>query len=523
MNKKTDKLIDALGSLDEHTLASCLSDARNRRVIWERRRARVALLLAASLTLALLASALIIAPMMKRDTPDIPTGTDTGTTQPSTNTNPESDFEWTPTPPLYTPGGFQLLSVGSVSYSGFTVDDKGIITPPSDNKDITFDETSETFTAPMPIIMFSCGRDYTVKLTCDDGIVGKVALTRDGNDSYYQYVDDNGGRLSLFQMRTSADNEVTVRGDDTVMWHYFEMGSYNDTDCNRDTFIDYTVYDRNGNEVAAGCIYVAAFRYLDLPDLLSMTHKGYNVALSNFEVYETQAAQYTLRKAIHLYGESFMGEDGKLDEQKRADFYAYHSTVQSIRSTVPAAEWIDTALFADMSDGYNISHLARTLGESFANPYAPFDIGVDSVPTEEVLATFDETQQAYYEDFLGRMQKARTEAEAAFTAYDRALVGLAKLLNDKFHLNFEGGMSMGCMIRSAEHVIFEVHKYGGNFNSTAHWLVIGDAYYEVTGTETVMHEGEDYHFTEHYTLADGTIVDFYFSDTLEDKVEFRKP
>ena len=67
MNKKTDKLIDAIGRLDEDQIASCMQ-VRRRHVMGGK--ARVALVLAAALLVTTLASALVVLPMMlEGDTP----------------------------------------------------------------------------------------------------------------------------------------------------------------------------------------------------------------------------------------------------------------------------------------------------------------------------------------------------------------------------------------------------------------------------------------------------------------------
>ena len=73
-------------------------------------------------------------------------------------------------------------------------------------------------------------------------------------------------------------------------------------------------------------------------------------------------------------------------------------------------------------------------------------------------------------------------------------------------------------IRS-EYMVFEVRGYDDQDDTAGWWLVINDKYYEVLESSNEMHEGEDYNFIEHYILEDGIEVYFYFSNTVENKIE----
>ncbi len=524
MNKKTDKLIDAIGRLDEQQIASCMQ-ARRRRGLSGK--ARIALVLAAALLITTLASALIIAPMMLgEDTPGtLPGGiTDTESTAPDNTTEPEL-----PPNVMEFPGVVQLLSLGTISYSGYTVADDGVINLPSKNGNASFTETDDYFTAAIPIITLKCGAENTVKISCDYGVVGEVRRVREYGEYVYMYVDDNGGSWGLSYCSHFGDNELTVKGNESFLWYYAAHSGYSDTGCNRDTFIDYTVYDPEGEIIAAGSIYVAAFRYLFAHDLTLMTSKTFDQALSNFQMFELEAAQYTIRKPINLYAESFLDENGEIDTEKREAFFAYHDTIKSIRSTASRSEWIDTSQYVSEEAGYDISGLARESEENWVNPYA-YDFYGDPAmekPTEDVLAGFDEKQVEYYEDFLARKQAACEQAEQSFTSHDLLLTGFAKLCND--HLGFHpwnskySGVSCGTMAIKSEYMVFEVRGYIGKHDDADWWLVINDQYYSVIESSNEMREGEEYHFVEHYILEEGVEVYFYFSDTLEDKIEVIYP
>ena len=528
MNKKTDKLIDAIGRLDEDQIASCMQ-VRRRRVMGGK--ARVALVLAAALLVTTLASALVVLPMMlEGDTPGTQPGiqTDAETTIPGT----EGTSDTGTLPPENSakfPGVAQLLSLGTISYSGYTVADDGVINLPGKNGDVSFTETDDYFTAPIPIISLNCGAQNTVKISCDYGVVGEVKRVREYGENVYQYVDDNGGRWGISYCSHFGDNELTIKGNDSFLWYYQALhGLYNNTGCNRDTFIDYTVYDPDGEVIAAGSIYVAAFRYMFAHDLRLMTKIPFDRALSNFEIFEEQAAQYTVRKPIHLYAESFVDENGMIDTEKRDAFFEYHETVKAVRSTLPREEWINTALYPSKEDGYDISDLARETEEIWVNPYA-YDLGNTQVkPTEQVLAEFDQEQLSYYQDFLERKAKAREEAQASFTSHDLLMKGFAKLCNDHigFHpwsKEYSGGVSCGTMAIKSEYMVFEVRGYNEQDDTSGWWLVINDEYYRVLESDNEMHEGEEYHFVEHYILEGGIKVNFYFSDTAEEKVEVIRP
>ena len=530
MNKRTDKLIDAIGRLDEQQIASCMQ-VRRRRVMSGK--ARVALVLAAALLVTTLASALIVLPMMlEGNTPGTEPGVIPGITTGNDSTAPDATTDTPVLPPENTakfPGVAQLLSLSTISYSGYTVADDGVINLPGKNGDVSFTETDDYFTAPIPIISLNCGAQNTVKISCDYGVVGEVKRVREYGENVYQYVDDNGGRWGISYCSHFGDNELTIKGNDSFLWYYQALhGLYNNTGCNRDTFIDYTVYDPDGEVIAAGSIYVAAFRYMFAHDLRLMTKIPFDRALSNFEIFEEQAAQYTVRKPIHLYAESFVDENGMIDTEKRDAFFEYHETVKAVRSTLPREEWINTALYPSKEDGYDISDLARETEEIWVNPYA-YDLGNTQVkPTEQVLAEFDQEQLSYYQDFLERKAKAREEAQASFTSHDLLMKGFAKLCNDHigFHpwsKEYSGGVSCGTMAIKSEYMVLEVRGYNEQDDTSGWWLVINDEYYRVLESDNEMHEGEEYHFVEHYILEGGIKVNFYFSDTAEDKVEVIRP
>ena len=562
MNKRTDKIVDALGSLDEEQIAACLRP-RRRKALFHSGKARIALVLAASLLITVLASALIVAPMMLGDSgpgeqpiilPEVLTdqesvsldsSSETESTAPGTVTDAETSapgtFEDTGMAPdtsketvvppvgdtVTYPGTAQLVRFGSISHSGYTVSNAGIINLPGKDENTSFAETEDYFSAPIPIITLSCGSENTVRLHCDYGVIGKVAREKEYGEYVYKYVDDNGGRWDINHCWHFGDGELTLNGDESFSWFYAAHSGYSDTGCNRDTFIDYTVENPEGEIIAAGSIYVASFRYLFSHDLNLMTDKSFDRALSNFEMFEREAAQYTIRKPINLYSETFMDENGEIDLEKRDAFFAYHDTIKSIRSTVSESEWIDTSRYANDEAGYDISDLARENEQNWVNPYA-YDEPEMGMPTEDVLASFDETQVAFYDDFLVRKQAARTSLEESFTSHDLLLVGFAKLCND--HLGFHpwskeysGGVSCGTMAVRSEYMVFEVRGYNEEHDTADWWLVINDRYYRVKESSNQMHEGEDYHFVEHYILEKGIEVYFYFSDTLEDKIEVIYP
>ena len=261
------------------------------------------------------------------------------------------------------------------------------------------------------------------------------------------------------------------------------------------------------------------------------------------------AVQYTIRKAINLYGESFADEDGTIDTVKREEFYAYHNAVKAARSALPEAEWIDTSLFADEESeaDYDISDLARepwrrpgegyrydasiaqiNLGDGFANPYDNYgEVGVGQT-LEQVLDTFDEKQNEYYQNFLERKAAARAEAELTFTAHEKSLIGFAKLSNDKIGLDhrkggFTGGVSIGCNSLESEYVVFEVQGYAEDGSVKGWWMVVGDTYSSVVSEEKDFPEEGDYHYVETYTLKDGTVVTFAYSQTLGNQVWVTHP
>lgn len=526
MNKKTDKLIDALGALDEEQIASCMKK-RVRRAFLQTGKARVAFVLAAVLLVTTLASALIVAPMMfGDDQPGMIPGITTGNESTAPDTDAISQPDLPPEDHAKYPGMAQLLSLGTISYSGYTVSDDGIINLPGKDNNASFTETEDYFTAPIPIITLNCGAENTVKLTCDYGVIGKVAREKEYGEYVYKYVDDNGGRWNINHCWHFGDGELTLDGNDSLSWFYAAHSGYSDTGCNRDTFIDYTVYNPEGEIIAAGSIYVAAFRYMFAHDLRLMTDKSFERALSNFEMFEREAAQYTIRKPINLYAESFIDENGEIDSEKRDAFFAYHNTIKSIRSTASKSEWIDTSLYVSEDVGYDISDLARETEGNWVNPFAYDYYGnmESEMPTEDVLAGFDEEQVAYYEDFLARKKAAREQAEESFTSHDLLLKGFAKLCNDHigFHpwsKEYSGGISCGTMAIKSEYMVFEVRGYDDQDDTAGWWLVINDKYYEVLESSNEMHEGEDYNFIEHYILEDGIEVYFYFSNTLEDRIE----
>lgn len=544
MNKKTDKIVDALGSLNEDQLASCMKPHR-RKALMLSGKARVALVLAAALLLTTLASALIVAPMLLGDDPIDPPVKFPGTesTEQGSTTGPEL-----PPDVMEFPGVVQLLSLGTLSYSGIPVDENGAIREP-ENSNVSFDATKDWFSAPLPVINLNCGKENTVKLSCDYGSIGRVVRATEYGEEVYKYVDQTGNRYNLYYLSHFAEHEVTVKGDQSVSWNPQYQNGFIDAGLNRDTFIDYEVYNPDGEVIAAGCIYVAAFRYIETLNLQRMTKLSYKRALSDFSIHEHMAVQYTIRKAINLYGESFADEDGTIDTVKREEFYAYHNAVKAARSALPEAEWIDTSLFADEESeaDYDISDLARepwrrpgegyrydasiaqiNLGDGFANPYDNYgEVGVGQT-LEQVLATFDEKQNEYYQNFLERKAAARAEAELTFTAHEKSLIGFAKLSNDKIGLDhrkggFTGGVSIGCNSLESEYVVFEVQGYAEDGSIKGWWMVVGDTYSSVVSEEKDFPEEGDYHYVETYTLKDGTVVTFAYSQTLGNQVWVTHP
>lgn len=530
MNKKTDKLIDALDTLNEEQIASCMKP-RRKKAFLASGKARVALVLAAALLITTLASALIVAPMMLgEDTPgEIP-----GETTDSESTGTQG-ADTTDIPPIEDvmkyPGVAQLLSLGMLSYSGIPVDENGAIREP-ENPEIVFDYTKDCFSAPLPVLNFNCGEDTTVKLSCDYGSIGRVVPAVEYGEEIFMYVDEAGTQYNLFYLMHFAEHEVTIKGNQSVSWNPEYQNGFIDAGLNRDSFIDYEVYNADGEIIAAGCIYVAAFRYTETLNLQKMTKLTYRNALSNFSIHEHLAEPYTLRKAVHLYGETFTDENGVIDTAKREAFYAYHDVVKATRSALPEAEWIDTSLFADEDEAeaeYHISNLGRehdrpedeyrydssiayiNLGDGYANPYDNYgEVGVGET-LEQILATLDDQQMESYQNFLERKAEARAQAEQTFTAHEKALIGFAKLSNDKIGLDhhkggFDGGVSIGCNSLESEEIVFEVQGYRENGGVAGWWMVVGDSYSAVVSEETTTPEEGKYHHVETYTLEDGRVV-----------------
>ena len=531
MNKKTDKLIDALGTLNEEQIASCMKP-RMRKTFLGSGKARIALVLAAALLITTLASALIVAPMMLGD--DVP-GEIPGATTDTESTLPSP--ETTDVPPVENvmtyPGVAQLLSLGMLSHSGIPVDENGAIRAPED-PNIVYDSTEDCFSAPLPVLNFNCGEDTTVKLSCDYGSIGRVVRATEYDEEIFMYVDEKGTEYSLFYLMHFAEHEVTIKGNQSVSWNPQYQNGFINAGLNRDCFIDYEIYNADGEIIAAGCIYVAAFRYTETLNLQKMTKLTYRRALSDFSIHEHLAEPYTLRKAVELYSESFVDENGEIDVQKRDDFYAYHNVIQATRSALPEAEWIDTSLFADEDEAeaeYHISNLGRehdrpddeyrydssiayiNLGDGYANPYDNYgEVGVGET-LEQILATLDEQQMEYYQNFVERKAEARAKAEQIFTAHERTLIGFAKLSNDKIGLDhhkggFTGGVSIGCNSLESEEIVFEVQGYREDHSVGGWWMVVGDTYSAVVGEEKTTPEEGKYHHVETYTLEDGRVVTY---------------
>ncbi len=537
MNKKTEKLIDAFGSLNEDQLTSCMKP-RKRRTTMLTGKARVALVLAAALLLTTLASALIIASMMRGDDPVDPPVIFPGaeSTEQGSTMGPELPFDV-----MDFPGVVQLLSLGTLSYSGIPVDENGIVHEPED-PNVSFDSTNDYFSAPLPVIKFDLGKDVKVKLSCDYGSIGRVVRDTEYGEEVYKYVDQAGKQYDLFYLMHFAEHEVTVRGDQSVSWNPEYQNGFINAGLNRDTYIDYEVFNADGEIIAAGCIYVAAFRYAETLDLKRMTKLSYRRALSDFSIHEHMAEQYTLRKAVNLYSESFLDENGEIDTAKRESFYAYHNTVKAARSALPEDEWIDTSLFADeqqeeMNKGagrdyisvsyprdgeyeyrYDSSIENVNMGDGFANPYDNYgEVGVGKT-LEQILDGFDGQQMEYYNNFLERKEEARAAAEQTFTAHEKALIGLVKLFNDKIGLDhrkggFTGGVSIGCNSLESEQIVFVVEGYRENGDVGGRWMVVGDTYSTVVSEEKTFPDEGEYHYVEAYTLQNGTVVTFAFSQT----------
>lgn len=529
MNKKTDKIVDALGSVGQEQIACCLSPRKKRMLLSGK--ARVALVLAAALLFGTLASALAILPMMlDGDAPDDLPGTQQGTeiTFPDQTTNQEL-----PPNVMEFPGAVQLLSLGTISYSGIPVDEQGTIREPQ-NPNISFDSTNDCFSAPLPVLNFNCGEDTTVKLSCDYGSIGRVVRDIEYGEEVFKYVDQSGHRYNLYYLSHFAEHEVTVKGNQSVSWNPQYQNGFINAGLNRDTFIDYEIYNADDEIIAAGCIYVAAFRYAQKLDLKNMTGLSYRRALSDFSIHEHMAVQYTLRKAVNLYSESFVDENGAIDIAKREDFYAYHNAVKAARSALPEAEWIDTTLFADEQEAndYDISGLARepwrrpddpyrydasiaeiNMGDGFANPYDNYgEVGVGQT-LEQILATFDGQQMEYYQNFLERKAEARALAEQTFTKHELALIGFIKLSNDKIGLDhrkggFTGGVSIGCNSLESEEIVFVVQGFREDGSVGGWWMVVGDCYSEVVSEEKTFTDEGKYHYLEVYTLENGAVVTF---------------
>ena len=547
MNKKTDKLIDALGKLDEEQIASCMN-VRRRGAFMQSGKARVALVLAAALLITTLASALIVLPMMlDNDNPGENPGIIPGITTGNNDTAPNTDA--TTNPPVQPPenqakypGIAQLLSLGTISYSGIPVSENGAIREP-ENPNVVFDSTKDYFSAPLPVISFDLDEDTTVKLSCDYGSIGRVVRATEYGEEIYEYVDANGKHYNLFYLMHFAEHEVTIKGNQSVSWNPEYQNGFINAGLNRDSFIDYEVYSADGEIIAAGCIYVAAFRYTETLNLKRMTKLSYRHALSNFSIHEHLAEPYTLRKAVHLYGETFADENGVIDAGKREAFYAYHDVVKATRSALPEAEWIDTSLFADeegdKSTGsgrdfvsefypreedytyrYDSSIADINMGDGYANPYDNYgEVGVGQT-LEQILQTLDEQQMEYYRNFLERKAEARAEAEKTFTAHEQALIGFAKLSNDKIGLDhhkggFTGGVSIGCNSLQTEQIVFVVQAYKENGDVGGWWMVIGDSYSAVVSEDKTFPEEGKYHYVETYVLKDGREVIFAFLRTPE--------
>ena len=258
MKNNQEKLTDAFGMLREDTLAACVTDTppiRHGRSVTIR---RVAVLLAACLTLSMMVAAILILPALRSEDP--PPAAPPSVTDPLTDTPTDPDLPTPPAPDTQTPitPGFEL-SFYDAPLVNVQVLSSIMEEEMEENVALTFGEglfSNDVY------ILFAVEEGETVTVKSHNGKISTARLSNSGIacdtwEEKFQYATAHGFVNTDFNgwgyEATTSSNEVFVQwGGGNRYWVENVIGGTPDED-----FADFIVRNAEGHITGAGSVYLA--------------------------------------------------------------------------------------------------------------------------------------------------------------------------------------------------------------------------------------------------------------------------
>lgn len=528
--KKTD-LFQAISGADQELLSRAERSFQHTRRT--HRTGRVVALLAACLSVAMVLTMLVALPLMRKDTTipghDTPAGsTPVGTLTP----NEGQDSEKMPYFPLSSSSGLVYIPTSQED----TTEDQSATQNNSNHVQVGLRKNHPA--APLlPVIIFQCGEDCTVELTATHGVLGEIVL-QDTGVEFMEYVcvsknpnpDPNEDDFRQYYLMAKLGEKdefgyemydigynnkyfcpsLTVNGNATVTWGYLK-GSTTEPNVhmNDDDFVDYTVYNADGEVIAAGCIYVGVRPLVEVNEENYYQLDSYEEAVNLRRKNLAWTAYDKYVSVTELYGENFLTEDGRVDEEARAAYEEMHNALKQVRDIVNCVEPLDKTRFAELG--------------------AP----VEEAPTEaELLATKTEEEKALYAELCERIAWLEKDmfndpdmgvlvAEGRFKTElykDYASIAIAHSSTGTVGLDHYGGNAIWPDLTILAYtdgrrpfINYDQNGRPHVNHNVKYYAILGDQYYSIVEyVEPYMQYSEEHHGEDwrdgRAVLEDGTVI-----------------
>lgn len=417
--KKKEKLFGALEYTDERYIDSAAQAMMRKKRVSKGTAYRKIMLTAACVALAAVMLVAAVLPLMRRGQEDIPS--------PS-----ETPYR------LGTSGDFVSISFISAKTTQSDIDNDSydlFDNGGESNTDISYNTSS--IRDVIPLITFKCDKNYKIVISSE------VCVVRDTAPYTEKYGNAFDGPF-LVKYRANDVKEITVSGNATVFCGY-NMG---DPGCEKDSYIDYTVYDTEDNIVGAGSILVSNLNLVEKGEeydvkLKDLTHLTYETALFVYTNIQTRYSDLTVRRVAEIYSESFVKEDGSIDGELRDAYFSAHGLLSDLRYAVSEEDAVDPSMFADedapptrptlsewidkyydefYSDSTEISETERSeaVTEAVSEPAATL---------EEKLSALNDSEKEIYDSFLEKKEALKEELFEDLSDYSY-IMGASRLVGD---------------------------------------------------------------------------------------------
>lgn len=317
MKNNQEKLTDAFGMLREDTVDACVTDKPSIRPARSRTARRVAVLLAACLTFAMMGALVLILPALRSEGPT-PPATDSPTEFPI-HPSPELSYHDAP-----------LVNLQILSLSEEEVEDPDALPEAPESSDVAMTYGGSLFDSNA-YILFNLEDGETITARAHNSRI-TVATLREGgirfkswyakflHDTAHGYVNHGARR---YEVTIDSAEAFLHWGGTTRYWNENYAGGTPDED-----FIDLVFRDGEGRITGAGCIYLANRKVVDNPnsryyDDTSIT-RGKVLGSVRFdnpdEVTEEQVDAYlaNLRESAAEIGETMFDNPNMFEQFKLA-------------------------------------------------------------------------------------------------------------------------------------------------------------------------------------------------------------